>query len=74
MPYDMNSHLWPNPEEVFFRDRELRVLCQTRSKNGVCNSPTVIRTHASSGSIFRNCFNGMTLVSLKCRRETHDHR
>jgi len=29
MPYDMNSDLWSNPEDVFFRDRELRALQQT---------------------------------------------
>lgn len=29
MPYDMNSQLWPNLHEVFFRDRELRVIRQT---------------------------------------------
>jgi hypothetical protein len=29
MPYDMNSQLWPNLDEVFFRDRELRVIRQT---------------------------------------------
>ena len=28
MPYDLNSQLWPNVEEVFFRDRELRVVRQ----------------------------------------------
>lgn len=29
MPYDTNSRLWPDSEEVFFRDRELRVIRQT---------------------------------------------
>ena len=28
MPYDMNSHLWPNLEDIFFRNQELRALSQ----------------------------------------------
>lgn len=29
MPYDKNSHLWPNPDEVFFRDQQFQVQQQT---------------------------------------------
>lgn len=54
MPYDMNSKLWPNVEEVFFRDREL---CAVRQRGPHCVSTSLAILTGAAPAEFQGIVN-----------------